>query len=1274
MVNWLGQTGQIFNPKTALQFYASHSAQNWNSGTLWGKGLAWGQDVLGGYVAFGTSTAPVSFQQAIWKTTFNLGSFFLPANIGAIKTLIGSGFFLPYHIADAWSTGNVIPLLLDSLSLTGSSVGLGAENIMSHTGFCSNAFWNEISSLQNFGKSVKEFNLVNSLSDTLIMGLSQASKKGGQNITNPLQPIVGSADSTSDNGLPYFQNLQDMWSPGSSITKFPPFPQDDGNGGGGGGGPGGVLFNKGATLSNIHNIYGAYWDDKKQQIIMVGSKPDNQHEIVMPHLNKDHMYVAMRSALAGQPLGVSIDPPKEYRDRRSRNENMPDGIPLIVSYLGNTEGTEFGSIMFEADRLMKNLGVGIDNETLQPVIAHVPGFKTHLDMLEPGRQTGSNWYRFWFITDKVELKRNSSGDALVFGDVKIRVLTETQYQSGVKAEVSEPTAEQFARHLSEHYDEYSKEFPVLAKLKELAKIAAVAKYIANNVPSLDIKKLLEYQPRKYNFIFSLDNTFEMDLNRRKVTRNLKKVFDKNKCRLSSEAKIEHVDDAAWEIKNIKGIYLVKKELGNINVYQTIHTPETTPGFTTWGRSIQVGNTVHTVGLSGGVDLAVDYEITTDNYATNNLKRDAEKNRPLETAMQWDFQDSLGKEKRAVGIRLGKLSDGYETSYCDLTLLQTNGMPIEIKRMYNSLNLNVGEFGIGWQLFVPFRLIIAPKSGKREEVLTAFEQGRDASSPPIFLINDSAGDCQHYQPINSTTKEGFETYYPVTACETTKKGVSFKYTPTNPIRKFTDSYEFKTDNGFIYHFDLQGHLTSFYNDRRKCVSYEYDGNFLSNVYDVDGVKIQFVRNQNDRIKQIKSSDGTIIEYHYNANGNLILVEDNHNRGSKYFYNSNRLLVEEKDLNDNILRRNSYDNLGRIINEREIEVNVGNGERVKKSYNKKYWLEMENDNRGNAVLYEYDRKGNLNQVVLSDKSGNKMMLTYDSANQLAKMANEFGDILDIKYDQDGNINQIQDSRGNKSEIVYNKEGVTTKMVDAKGNVWTESINTVTNQKVITDPIGESTVIDYNANGIDTVVSTDEKIKRVPAKDGYFIEYYYKNRKQSRIKLNDLKDIVEINNNKNCLQFDYNDTGSIQSIKDNYGEVCSLDYETEGDETVLTAKFQCFSKGELYGFKHKGDKIKKISEKTDEEKVCQLCNSLNPVDARFCVDCGKPFIKDFIRSCFNCGGEIEDDWEFCPLCGKTLEMDEKAAICPDCGEKVDEQWTICPVCEKPLRATKKFYQDGL
>ena len=993
--------------------------------------------------------------------------------------------------------------------------------------------------------------------------------------------------------------------------------------------PGGVLFDV-ATSTDIKDISGAYWDDEKQQLILVGSKSKNEHEMAVPRLNRDHLVVAVRSALAGQPLGVSIDPPKEWREGKNINDPMPEGMPLIVSYLGNTQGTEFGRIMFEADRLMKCLGVGKDNETQQTVIAHVPGFKTHLEMLEPGKRTGPNWYRFWFVIDKVELKKNTSGDAIAFGDAKIKVLTETQYQSGEKAAVSDPHAEEFARHLTEHYDEYAKEFPVLEKLKELAKIAALAKYISNNIPYLDIKRLLGYQPQRYIFLFNLDNGVEKEFKRTKVSRKLRNVFDANKCKLSHEAKIKDVDNATWEIDDKKDIYLVRKGFGYLNVYQRIHTQETTPGFTTWGKSLYVGNIRHTVGLFGGVDFNVDYDTVIDNHATNKLRREAENSRSLETAVQWDFKDQAGEEKRAIGITIGKLSDSFTTSCCDLRLSQNNGMPLEIQRIYNSLNFQKGELGIGWQLFMPYRLIITPKSEKRKAVLTTFEQREDKSSPPIILINGSTGECQQYRSVETLSPQGFETYYPVTECKITKNGVSFNYTPTNPIRKFEDGYEFIAGDRVTYLFDTQGHLISIFKGGQKCVSYEYDGDFLSHIYGLNGEKILFIHDQNGRIKQIRSWNGTIIDYNYDDNENLILVRDNHNNGFKYFYDADGLLIEEKDLSNNLVQRISYDNFGRIENKRETTIDVGNDETVKKIYNKKHWLETERDNKGNMALYGYDTRGNSNQVILSDKSGNKMRLLYNSEGQLTKILNEFGDFINFKYEND-HIKQIQDSYGKASEIVYDMGGITRKMLDAEGNIWIEKIDSNKHQKIITDPNGESTIIDFDENNIVSISNKDEKIEPTLTKSGYVISYFYKNKRQSRIKQNDWGDIVEINNNKNCLKFDYNDMRLIHSIKDNHGEVCRFDYETEGDEIVMTAKFQCFSKGELYGFKPNGDKHKEKSEKTNQEKTCPHCNSLNPLDAKFCVICGKPFPKNL--------------------------------LCPNCGKEVDEQWVICPVCETPL-----------
>ncbi len=61
-------------------------------------------------------------------------------------------------------------------------------------------------------------------------------------------------------------------------------------------------------------------------------------DLVMPGIELDHMLVSMRAALAGEALGVSIDPPSEYRDGLRSGSFPPDGTDMYVSYLGNSTG------------------------------------------------------------------------------------------------------------------------------------------------------------------------------------------------------------------------------------------------------------------------------------------------------------------------------------------------------------------------------------------------------------------------------------------------------------------------------------------------------------------------------------------------------------------------------------------------------------------------------------------------------------------------------------------------------------------------------------------------------------------------------------------------------------------------------------------------------------------------------------------------------------------------------------------------------------------------
>ena len=78
--------------------------------------------------------------------------------------------------------------------------------------------------------------------------------------------------------------------------------------------------------------------------------------------------------------------------------------------------------------------------------------------------------------------------------MRLKVLTELELADSQKGLSIDPNDQAFARHLTENYSAYAKEFPAFACLKELAKITAIAKLLVNQKVSLDIGTLFESPP------------------------------------------------------------------------------------------------------------------------------------------------------------------------------------------------------------------------------------------------------------------------------------------------------------------------------------------------------------------------------------------------------------------------------------------------------------------------------------------------------------------------------------------------------------------------------------------------------------------------------------------------------------------------------------------------------------------------------------------------------------------------------------------------------------
>ena len=184
-----------------------------------------------------------------------------------------------------------------------------------------------------------------------------------------------------------------------------------------------------------------------------------------PVLTLDDLVIAIRSGFVFRPQfpGVTIDP-----------RGGADGASIQdVKFFAGVENTAFGQTCFEADWLMKKIGMKIE-------ILPVEGLKTYFDLAaEEAHDLGTEILsRFWYVPS---LNKCNVIEGVVVLD---------QFRSGISTEVLSarvggekvenlaafyfrPSAE-FARSFEDHYEKISLERPVFARLEALAKLSGLA--------------------------------------------------------------------------------------------------------------------------------------------------------------------------------------------------------------------------------------------------------------------------------------------------------------------------------------------------------------------------------------------------------------------------------------------------------------------------------------------------------------------------------------------------------------------------------------------------------------------------------------------------------------------------------------------------------------------------------------------------------------------------------------------------------------------------------
>jgi membrane protease subunit (stomatin/prohibitin family) len=94
--------------------------------------------------------------------------------------------------------------------------------------------------------------------------------------------------------------------------------------------------------------------------------------------------------------------------------------------------------------------------------------------------------------------------------------------------------------------------------------------------------------------------------------------------------------------------------------------------------------------------------------------------------------------------------------------------------------------------------------------------------------------------------------------------------------------------------------------------------------------------------------------------------------------------------------------------------------------------------------------------------------------------------------------------------------------------------------------------------------------------------------------------------------------------------------------------------------GQQMAQTQQKTERPTVrCPNCSSFNPVENRFCGNCGKP-LHEVSISCPNCGSNVPKGNNFCGNCGRSLVTEK---FCPKCGAKNASESKFCGACGSQL-----------
>lgn len=755
-------------------------------------------------------------------------------------------------------------------------------------------------------------------------------------------------------------------------------------------------------LLNVEDIAGATYDPRSGQIVFFG-----EQDVTLPPMETDDLAVAIHSVYGGEDPGVSIG-------------TEPSEIPaqMKVRYDGQTVETYFGWVMFESDRVLKILTLGKDNVTGQAVTSAVPGYKSMLQReLESGGCTpGESSNRMWFRPKEVRLVRSADGISMVFDAVSMEVLTESKYGGGV---VSDPEAEAFAAHFTEHYDDFAAEYPILKELERLGKIVAVVKWIRDNHIPMDVSFLDNYVVAFYG---------------------------------------------------TPG-YTPETTVSGSNVYCTI----TITGGVTYRPPNEYLADDPGDPLTGGMsDAALDQRPSETEFMWNFTP-------PASVQAMGLFADSEDLTAIAQSLARSRKDGNFTLPQTDMVFPIEGDFSLHLTRYYNSFYDEPSGFGVGWadtpyQVLFPgyeqtftfgstitktlhAQITVIERPAGREDVYSLL--GLDSDDLAIYARPGSA----------ELLRDNDDGTFTLTRRDETR----IRFDAAGRLISITDH----NGNQVVYTYS-SGRLVRISQPGGRQINLSYSGQGrIAQATGPGGRKVTYAYDaRGDLATATNVAAGQTVAYTYDADGYLVRAVDN--RGNVIFDQSFDVYgrATEQTFGGVADLELAYD-----LNSRQTVITDTNGHSTRRLFDAKYRLLSSTDplsntlgisyagdfgpgiitdTRGARTQYFYDVRGNVAAIL--DDQGNLTNLYYDVSDNLVAVEDARGVATAFGYDANDNLTTIYhdvslvfDGNGNLVSFYYDPNNVTTLAYDESGNLLS-----------VTDPEGNTRQFDYDANGVMTAIA--------------------------------------------------------------------------------------------------------------------------------------------------------------------------------------------------------------